>query len=813
MTPTSARIDEDFTARFYRREPIVLELLLENADGAAEDLANRRFFAALYQPSGEVFDRVEATIATGTNGRPYLSCAFHGDITDALYGEQLLRYTIGEQLDSGQDVIVDGVLKILPAPVGASTGTSTIVDGIATRFVRRLDIAGRSRILVSERGPAGLSAAQIAVAANDITEPTPEAFMGHLRSTAATAARQEADSQFGDAMLDFGEFVGVRSAEIDGAISGADAAAVEAQAQGSFAKSSGEAAASVVTGAAAILSAVPIVQASQASTEQARDQVVGSVRNTPGTAGSSDPLVVLKNALGFVFGEIFRNGLTLEGVSINAPGGSGAFFSLCNELGFSPFGITQDGTIQLPGGDWRATELGGFELSSGGNIPLSYSDGKLGLLGASVRQIDDALFRIANPLGFVAFEIGIDGKVMFGPTEDVDIVVPPAPIDVTPVIGDELFLVSDRRLPIFGRNLLVSRSDDDLAVVSIESRKGAPSQPYLDSVSRGPLNLDPARTAATARLTVRKLGQRSTRLVKNLTAMVKTVPVVGSPAPKILLLGDSITNRATGFNIQLLLQSWGFAPVFIGTIVGSSSGSSSNTGGVLGEGREGWAFSDLFGSKLTDGDVPYGVLPIGQESTYATLTKTEKRGWQVFLNPNTATGAQTPIVTIGGVDYRFDLRFYLDRFSLANPDVVAINLAMNDKNEEGASQSLQQVTEGYGYLIDEIRRVLPSAQIVIWATMVPVDTNADVEWSNEWRPILASTINIVATRRAAGDTRLHLCSAWAHQSAEAGWDVAAGTLDPATGVATTTLSDTVHPGSIAREQANEALAAAIACIA
>ncbi|KQN27383.1 hypothetical protein ASF00_13810 [Sphingomonas sp. Leaf34] len=102
-------------------------------------------------------------------------------------------------------------------------------------------------------------------------------------------------------------------------------------------------------------------------------------------------------------------------------------------------------------------------------------------------------------------------------------------------------------------------------------------------------------------------------------------------------------------------------------------------------------------------------------------------------------------------------------------------------------------------------------KIVIWATMIPVDAASDGEWA-EWRAILASIVNIVSTRRAAGDANLHLCSAWAHQSAEAGWSTATGTLDPATGVTSTTLSDIVHPGDVAREQANEALAAAIANI-
>jgi hypothetical protein len=307
MTPTSARIAEDFTARFYRGEPIVLELQLEDADGAPEDLASRKFFAALYRSSGEVFDRAVGVVAIDTNARPYLTCAFNGDISDALYGEQLLRYAIGEMHDSGNDIIVDGALIILPAPTGLVAGSGTIVDGIATRFVRRLAIGGRSRIVVSERGPAGLSAAQIAVAANDIEEPTPEAFMAHLRSTASDAAREVAFDQVGNAITELGEFTSERSAEIDVKLIEAGTTIGQANAARDGALSATVAARSVVDAGATILAAAPVAQAAQAKAETARvraeaavlslsdisTQIVGrSVDPVTGNAGSAAGLLL-----------------------------------------------------------------------------------------------------------------------------------------------------------------------------------------------------------------------------------------------------------------------------------------------------------------------------------------------------------------------------------------------------------------------------------------------------------------------------------------------------------------------------------------
>jgi len=276
MTPTSARIAEDFTARFYRGEPIVLELQLEDADGAPEDLASRTFFAALYRSSGEVFDRAAGVVAIDTNERPYLTCAFNGDISDALYGEQLLRYAIGEMHDSGNNIIVDGALIILPAPTGLVAGSNTIVDGIATRFVRRLEIGGRSRIVVSERGPAGLSAAQIAVAANDIDEPTPEAFMAHLRGTASDVAREVAFDQVGNAITELGEFTSERSAEIDAAISDVGTVGVIVTSKGKYAEDQGKYAKAQGDAIGDISGAVAVTGAAKLATEKARDQVANT---------------------------------------------------------------------------------------------------------------------------------------------------------------------------------------------------------------------------------------------------------------------------------------------------------------------------------------------------------------------------------------------------------------------------------------------------------------------------------------------------------------------------------------------------------
>ncbi|MBV2147876.1 SGNH/GDSL hydrolase family protein [Sphingobium sp. AS12] len=471
------------------------------------------------------------------------------------------------------------------------------------------------------------------------------------------------------------------------------------------------------------------------------------------------PTHSLENGSGMAVADFYARGVALPSINVGAPpnpdepfeeGVSGFY----NDSGFRPF----------------AVDMFGWDLPGGGRM-------ESGPKGVKIIQRD--------------------GSIALG---DVD--APIAPIDISPIFGGDLALVSDRRLALHVGSLLKVRRDDGLLVVTVSNRNGA----YTRSACDGTIELDPARLGGQTDMVIRQKGQAA-GIARIVTARVKAVPVSGSPTLTGLFIGDSITNRQTAQKCNALLTSWGYVPTWIGTINGAGTADGNDATGPLGEGREGWAFSDFLGTKQ-DADWSSIVAP-GEELAYLALNKANKRLANPFLNPDTGAGSAAPIVTVSGTNYRFDLGHYLSRFSLATPGLFVLNVGMNDMLEEDDATGLAQVTNGYGYLVNEIRRVAPTAKILIWATTMPRGSAGDLYWPR-WAAILAAMEQFVRARAAGGDANIRLCSAWAHQSQEAGWLQTLGAVDAATGFAPYELTEPVHPLYGGRDQHSEPLAAAIA---
>ena len=362
------------------------------------------------------------------------------------------------------------------------------------------------------------------------------------------------------------------------------------------------------------------------------------------------------------------------------------------------------------------------------------------------------------------------------------------------VYGPEMFFVDDQPLPFYPDNLFASRTP----IVSIASAKALPDVDSDIQVQGGNINLRADDLGSSVSLTAISAAERTTVRRQSVDIVQTALPLAGSP--KILLLGDSITNRQTGWAVKQMLEDWGLTPTWIGTINGSDTTAVLDTGGPLGEGRESWATTDYLGSNIAD-DVTNGVLAVGSEATYTAASKDDKRKYQPFLNPTLGAGSAAPVVTVSGTQYRFDMRFYLNRFSLADPDIVAVNIGMNNLLE-GYSTMLSTVSTDLPIIIAEIRRALPSAKIVLWSTTGPYGQVGDGRNREGWSAIQKFLVDHVAALRTGGDANVYLCSAWAHQSPLAGWAITRGEM-----------SDPTHPAGTARMQHSYALAAAIAGVA
>ncbi|QSR18398.1 SGNH/GDSL hydrolase family protein [Novosphingobium sp. KA1] len=389
--------------------------------------------------------------------------------------------------------------------------------------------------------------------------------------------------------------------------------------------------------------------------------------------------------------------------------------------------------------------------------------------------------------------------------------------DLLPIIGKDLFVVSDRNTIIYPRQMLGDRTDN-VADWFLESRQGAPIQPLQIGPSQGqPMVIDHARVGSAAYLRMYPRNRRDRMFQKVLTVNKKTVPVSGSPAPKILMIGDSLTNRQMAYFINLYLTAMGFAPVFVGTMNGNGAGNAAGTG-PLGEGREGWALTDFFLTRQ-DADVT-SVVAAGGEAAYLALSNAAKLAANPFMQIAASSSSAAPTITYGGTDYKFDLAYYLSRFSLATPDIVVLNLSKNDQLEQNAATALSDVTTLYPAMLAEIRRAMPSAKILCWGTTMPDSYASNAEWIAKGAPILRAIRDAIEAKRVAGDNNIKFVPTHAMHSISdfntpTTTDTASGTQIGTVGATNTDIIHSPVPTTITsgvgREQIAEALAVAIAC--
>ncbi|MBV2148629.1 SGNH/GDSL hydrolase family protein [Sphingobium sp. AS12] len=790
-------------------EPFALQVGYVDEADALQDLTGRLFALAIrYTDQTVPFLTIDAeldglavtAVALGTAEQASLIYAagltrsLSYDFMELTGGATASRLTERVAVQPGSDIPGDVVPQYMDLPMLSVT-------------------VAAQRKLVVERGRPGFGAERRLYDAGLIDEPTTEKMDERYLQAGAEGARPFADAAEAarNVAIEKSESAQLSAESASGDADRAEMAALQAViagpyatiAEGLAATADGEA--FTVFGAGNVYATSYVNQAgsaveigsypSKASVDAALVASAALLR-TDGAGDRDLPMHRFATAVGAVFALLYGNGLSLPGVALNAPPlgkivhPDAPAQSSLSPLGCVRFLFDDQGALMPGGARWRGYGDGVKILKRGGGVAFKAKSGE----GAQIadwqfREITDAAFRVINPLGCVIY------------SSATAIAAPDAP-DIAPLIGGDLALVSDRRLALHVGSLFKVRRDDAPAIVTIANLSGA----YSVTASDGTILLDPARLSGQTTLAIRRKDSGS-GISRILTARVKSVPVAGLPAINGLFLGDSITNRQTAQKCNALLAGWGYAPNWIGTINGAGTSDSNDATGPLGEGREGWALSDFLGTKQ-DADWTSVVAP-GAEAAYLALSKANKRLANPFLNPDTGAGSAAPIVTVGGTNYRFDLGHYLSRFSLATPGLFVLNLGMNDMLEEDEATALTQVASGYGYLVDEIRRVAPTAKILIWATTMPRGPYGDLYWSR-WANILAAVEQFVRARVAGGDTNIRLCSAWAHQSQEAGWLQTLGAVDAATGFAPYELTEPVHPLNGGRDQHSEPLAAAIA---
>jgi lysophospholipase L1-like esterase len=303
----------------------------------------------------------------------------------------------------------------------------------------------------------------------------------------------------------------------------------------------------------------------------------------------------------------------------------------------------------------------------------------------------------------------------------LELVVPtPAQMaDPLLLIPSSYHLVQGRPLTLYKHGLSETRERNPYEIEFVGANAGG-DQAFIEYVQRQ-INLDGARLSGNGAVYGRIGDDEDTIFKRPLTFYSSPAAKTGSP--KILTIGDSLTYRGTLSRMAAKLTAAGVTPTYIGTV--------QDVGGVLGEGRPSWEFSDYTRRHLvvnSDGTAPsYPVDAAGGDGIVTTVAQylalSESLGtsyaarWQYnpFIRPS--VGGDPADFSKNG--YIFDMRFYLDRFSLADPDIVLVALGTNDTasnpghSGDATGTPLVNITEGLNIMYTQIRAALPDAHVGI----------------------------------------------------------------------------------------------------
>lgn len=362
---------------------------------------------------------------------------------------------------------------------------------------------------------------------------------------------------------------------------------------------------------------------------------------------------------------------------------------------------------------------------------------------------------------------------------------PPDPAQIKPAIGRHLWMISGRPLPIYLENLVGQMGDDRPVSGGFWSVKTADAAyPHMPSGERQIL-IDPEQCGATGYLELRRKGMRGRRDLRDIVEMIihRADPV--TKTVKVLLIGDSLTNRRLAAKIALKLAALGITVQWIGTLAGSNTDNLAgdayitDASGPLGEGRDGWKIAEFINMVPT-----YGAA-YDDWTAYNAGNKAYRKERNPFLKvpSGEATSGANQLVYNGKV---FSLANYLAQTSQATPDVIIIGLGTNDMFQ---ADYLSYMSNGLRVMLAQCRAAAPNARIGWWFPINPMSYSG-----LSLRPKAQAIIRqSVAQIIALNDPKTFEIPVWASLDPNMGWRMNIGTAD-ATGVKSIDINDSVHLG-------------------
>ena len=370
------------------------------------------------------------------------------------------------------------------------------------------------------------------------------------------------------------------------------------------------------------------------------------------------------------------------------------------------------------------------------------------------------------------------------------------------VLPDNVYLVKGESIPLYISGAIPKDTSLDTIKPSIIYKKGNTRcvDDFRDKVELVTDNMDTSFRLGYRQYKDNKLYYKDIDITK------KDSATITNKKPKILHIGDSITNRYIAARNEVFLKEWGVTPSYVGTI--------DNQGGKRGEGREGWEYTNFIGmsniwgnnNSIITPDVASTTTNLNTNPFIKKATAEDISSYPDWCFTNTGVLRETSYTNAEDKTqsfYIFDIKNYLTVRGISTPDVITIALSTNDINRR--TDWLDTCLFSMDVMIRRIREQLPNTKIGIipspaWGMGNATFNNRVVEW-------IEKCTNTIKTNNYGN---VYIVPIWCHINKEWGFPLTSSNLSDTNDSKVATISDTIHLSTYGQEQYGKAIAMFIA---
>ncbi len=371
------------------------------------------------------------------------------------------------------------------------------------------------------------------------------------------------------------------------------------------------------------------------------------------------------------------------------------------------------------------------------------------------------------------------------------------------ILPSKMFFVKNEEIPIYLSSIIPNDAKTLAIKPSLIYKDGQTRkiEPFYDSTY---LNSD--KLSNTFRIGFRQY-QDNKLYYKDISKVYCDPSTISNKTPKILHIGDSITNRNIAFRNEQFLNEWDITPTYVGTITNQSN--------RKGEGREGWSYPNFTGKGNIWGNNGSVIVP-KQDGSITTLnqnpfikiaTEEDKVNHPEWCFRNTGSKRELSYADDSdktGTFYIFDIEHYLSSHGVETPDIITIALSTNDINRD--EDALEMCKFNMQLMVSRIRQQLPNTKIGIvpspsWGFGNSNFKSKVVQWIEECISIIENM----------NDDKVFIIPVWCHMNKEWGFPIGnISDLSDTNKSKIGSITDTIHLSVFGEEQYGKVMAMFIA---